>query len=327
MKRRDFIGFFASGAALSFAPRVASKPTPVIGYLHFSNPADHIGSRPHAAFLDGLNDTGFFVDKNVAIVYGWADGKYEHSHELVANLVGKNVDVIVAFGPPLARAAKEGTSTIPIVFEVGNDAVEAGLVTSLSHTGGNATGINVLFTQLTPKLLEIMAELIPQAKTFGLLVNPGSPTAEPNVRMAKEAASAGGVQLVALKASTPTEIDAAFAGASEAHVEALIVGADPFLGNQRGQLTAQAANHKMPMIYFTSGFTDDGGLISYGANLPAVYRQMGVYVGRILMGERPSDLPVEQPTKFELSINLKTAKTLGLTVPASLLSRADEVIE
>ena len=195
MRRRVFIGLLASTAALPFAARAASKPMPVIGYLHFSNAADHINSPLHPAFLRGLNDTGFFVNKNVTIEYRWAEGKYEHAQELGADLVGKNVDVIVAFGPPLALAAKKATSTIPIVFEVGNDAVEIGLVNSLSHPGGNATGINVLFTQLVPKLLEIMAELIPQAKIFGLLVNPSGPTAEPNIGMAKEATGAKGAQL------------------------------------------------------------------------------------------------------------------------------------
>jgi putative ABC transport system substrate-binding protein len=327
MRRRSFISLFAGAAVLSIAVPAAPKSAPVIGYLHFSGPAEHIGGPLHAAFLKGLNDAGFFVDKNVAIEYRWAEGKYEHSREMVADLIGKNVDVIVAFGPPLARAAKEATSTIPIVFEVGNDAVEAGLVTSLSRPGGNATGINVLFTQLTPKLLETIAELVPQATTFGLLVNPGSPTAEPNIKLAKEAATAKRAQLVVLKANTPSEIDAAFELASEAHVEAVIVGADPFLGNQRKQLFVQAATHEIPTIYFAGGFTVDGGLISYGANLDAVYHRMGVYAARILKGEKPSDLPVEQPTKFDLSINLKTAKALGLTVPPSLLSRADEVIE
>ena len=228
----------------------------------------------HTAFLKGLNETGFFVDKNIRIEYRWADGNYERSHDMVTDLVGKNVDVIVAFGPPLARAAKEGTSTIPIVFEVGNDAVEAGLVNSLSHPGGNATGVNVLFSEVTPKLLEVIGEMVPEARTFGLLVNPASPTAEPNIRMAKETAAAKGVQLVVLPASTPKEIDAAFAGAGGAHIEAIIVGADLFLGNQRKQLFAQAASHRFPVIYFTSGFAREGGLISHGPNLFDVYRRM-----------------------------------------------------
>jgi putative ABC transport system substrate-binding protein len=326
MRRRELIGLFVS-AALPIAGRAASKPIRVIGYLHFSSSGEHRGGPLNGAFLNGLNETGFFIGKNVDVEYRWAVGEYERSREMVTDLVRKKVDVIVAFGPPLARAAKEGTSTIPIVFEVGNDAVESGLVTSLSHPGGNATGINVLFTELTPKLLEIIAELIPDAKTFGLLVNPGSPTAKPNVSTATEAAAAKGARLVVLKASTPDEIDAAFLAADEAHVEAVVIGADPFLGNQRKQLIAQAAGHKIPAIYFASGFARDGGLMSYGPNLAAVYRQMGVYVGRILIGDKPSDLPVEQPTKFDLAINLKTAKKLGLTVPPSLLGRADEVIE
>jgi len=322
MRRRDFIGLLASAAALPTALRAASK-MPVIGYLHFSNAAGPLDS----AFREGLNQIGFFVDQNVAIEYRWADGKYERSHEMAAGLVARNVDIIVAFGPPLARAAKDATSTIPIVFEVGNDAVEAGLVSSLSHPGGNATGVNVLFTEVTPKLLEIVSELVPRAQTFGLLANPNSPTADPNIRMAQDAARAKGAQLVVLKAGTAAEIDAAFANAVDAHVDAIVVGADPFLGNQRQQFIAQAASRRKPAIYFTNGFTSDGGLISYGANLPSVYRRMGLYVGRILKGEKPSDLPVEQPTQFDLSINLKTARELGLNVPSSLLSRADEVIE
>ena len=262
MRRRSFIGLFASAAALSIATPAAPKSAPVIGYLHFSNPAEHTGGPLHAAFVKGLNDGGFLIDKNVAIEYRWAEGKYENSREMVADLIGKNVDVIVAFGPPLARAAKEGTSTIPIVFEVGNDAVEAGLVTSLSRPGGNATGINVLFSRLTPKLLETIAELVPQAKTSGLLVNRAARQPNRTLSWQMKQPPRKVASLVVLKANTPSEIDAAFEGASDAHVQAVIVGADPFLGNQRKQLVVQAANHKMPAIYFSRGFTVEGGLIS-----------------------------------------------------------------
>jgi putative ABC transport system substrate-binding protein len=220
---------------------------------------------------------------------------------MAADLVGRKVDVIAAFGPPLARAAKDATSTIPIVFEVGNDAVEAGLVNSLARPGGNATGLSVLFTQLTPKLLELISEIVPEVRIVGLLVNPNSPTAEPTIRDAQEAARAKGVQLAILKASTESEIEAAFSALIDLRADAVIVGADPFLGNQRLQIVAQAAQRKIPAIYFSDGFTALGGLISYGASLAAVYRRMGVYAGKILKGEKPANLPVEQPTKLTIT--------------------------
>jgi putative tryptophan/tyrosine transport system substrate-binding protein len=322
MRRREFMGLIAGAGAWPLAAR-AQKTMPVIGYLHFAKP----GSPLQEAFLQGLKDTGYFVGQNVAMEYRWAEGQYDRSQAMAADLVGRKVDVIAAFGPPLARAAKDATSTIPIVFEVGNDPVEAGLVISLARPGGNATGVSVLFTQLTPKLLEIVSEIVPQVTIVGLLVNPNSPTAEPTVRDAQEAARAKGVQLAVLRASTESEIDAAFANLIDLRADAVIIGADPFLGNQRLQLIAQAAHHKVPAIYFSDGFTASGGLISYGTSLLAVYRRMGVYAGKILKGEKPANLPVEQPTKFDLSINLKTARTLGLNVPPSLLSRADDVIE
>jgi putative ABC transport system substrate-binding protein len=323
MRRRELIGLIAGAAALPITARAQKRAMPVIGYLHFAEP----GSPMQEAFLQGLKDTGYLAGQNVAIQYEWAEGQYDRSKAMAADLVDHKVDVIVAFGPPLARAAKEATSTIPIVFEVGSDAVEAGLVTSLAHPGGNATGLNVLFTQLTPKLLELISEIVPQVRIVGLLVNPDSPTAQPTIRDAQEAARAKGVELPILKARTAGEIDAAFAALIDLRADAVIVGADPFLGNQRLQIIAQAAHSKIPAIYFSDGFTASGGLISYGANLSAVYRRMGVYAGKILKGEKPADLPVEQPTEFNLSINLQTAKTLGLNVPPSLLSRADEVIE
>jgi putative ABC transport system substrate-binding protein len=323
MRRREFIGLIGGAAVWPLAARAQRKPMPVIGYLHFAKP----GSALQDAFLEGLKETGYVPGQNVAVEYRWAEGQYDRSQALAADLVGRKVNVIAAFGPPLARAAKDATSTIPIVFEVGNDAVEAGLVTSLAHPGGNATGMSVLFTQLTPKLLELISELVPQVGIVGLLVNPNSPTAEPTIRDAQEAARAKGVKLSVLKASTESEIDAAFAALIELRADAVIVGADPFFGNQRLQIIAQAARSKIPAVYFSDGFTASGGLISYGASLQAVYQRMGVYVGKILKGEKPADLPVEQPTKFDLSINLRTARALGLNVPPTLLGRADEVIE
>ena len=324
MKRREFIGLIAGAGAWPLSARVQQqKAMPVIGYLHFGKP----GSPLQDAFLQGLKDIGYVAGQNVSIEYRWAEGQYDRSQAMAADLVGRKVDVIAAFGPPLARAAKDATSTIPIVFEVGNDAVEAGLVTSLARPGGNATGLSVLFTQLTPKLLELISEIVPEVRIVGLLVNPNSPTAEPTIRDAQEAARAKRVQLAILKASTESEIVAAFSALIDLRADAVIVGADPFLGNQRQQIIALAAQRKIPAIYFSDGFTALGGLISYGASLPAVYRRMGAYAGKILKGEKPANLPVEQPTKFDLSINLKTARSLGLNVPASLLGHADEVIE
>jgi putative ABC transport system substrate-binding protein len=325
MNRREFITVIG-GAAVSWplAAHAQQKAMPVIGYLHFAAPA----YTPTAtAFLQGLSETGYVEGQNVAIEYRWAEGQYDRLPAMAADLVGRKVDLIAAFGPPPAKAAKSATSTIPIVFEVGNDAVEAGLVASLARPGGNATGLSILFTQLTPKRLELLCELIPQAKTIALLVNPNSPTAEPSIRGAQEAARAKGVQLSILNASTESEIDAAFATFVNLQADGLIIAADPFFDTRREQLVAPAAHYKVPTIYFERAFSTAGGLISYGTSLPAVYRQMGIYAGRILKGEKPADLPVEQPTKFEMIINLKTAKVLGLTVPPKLIFTADEVIE
>jgi putative tryptophan/tyrosine transport system substrate-binding protein len=246
MRRREFIGLIGGAAVWPLAARAQRKPMPVIGYLHFAKP----GSALQDAFLEGLKETGYVPGQNVAVEYRWAEGQYDRSQALAADLVGRKVNVIAAFGPPLARAAKDATSTIPIVFEVGNDAVEAGLVTSLAHPGGNATGMSVLFTQLTPKLLELISELVPQVGIVGLLVNPNSPTAEPTIRDAQEAARAKGVKLSVLKASTESEIDAAFAALIELRADAVIVGADPFFGNQRLQIIAQAARSKIPAVFF-----------------------------------------------------------------------------
>jgi putative ABC transport system substrate-binding protein len=325
MKRRGFITLIGGAAAsLPFAARAQQKAMPVIGYFHFASPA----YTPMAAsFLQGLKEAGFTEGQNVAIEYRWAEGQYDRLPAMAADLVGRKVDLIAAFGPPVARAAKNATSTIPIVFEVGNDAVEAGLVASMARPGGNATGFSILFTQLTAKRLELLCELIPQARTIALLVNPKSPTAAPSIRNAQEAASAKGVQLSILNASTESEIDSAFATFVNAPADGLIISADPFFDTRREQLVAPAARYRIPTIYFEREFSAAGGLISYGSSLPSVYRQMGVYAARILKGEKPADLPVEQPTKFEMVINLKTANALGLTVPPKLIFTADEVIE
>jgi putative tryptophan/tyrosine transport system substrate-binding protein len=325
MKRCEFMTLVGGAAASApFAARAQQKTMPVIGYFHFATSAY---TPTAAAFLQGLKETGYVEGQTVAIEYRWAEGQYDRLPAMAADLVGRKVDLIAAFGPPVARAAKNATPTIPIVFEVGNDAVEAGLVASMARPGGNATGFSILFIQLTPKRLELLCELIPQARTIALLVNPKSPTAAPSIRAAQEAASAKGVQLSILNASTENEIDSAFATLTNAPADGLIIAADPFFDTRREQLVAPAARYRIPTIYFEREFSTSGGLISYGSSLPAVYRQMGIYAGRILKGEKPDDLPVEQPTKFEMVINLKTANTLGLAVPPKLISTADEVIE
>jgi putative ABC transport system substrate-binding protein len=297
---------------------------PVIGYLHFAAPEYVPTSDP---FLQGLREFGYVEGQNVAVEYRWAEGHYDRLPSLANDLVGLKVDLIAAFGPPPAKAAKNATSSIPIVFEVGNDAVEAGLVASLARPGGNATGVSVLFTQLTPKRLELLCELLPKASTIALLINPNSPTAEPSVRGAPEAASAKGMQLSILKATNVEEIEAAFATIVASKTDGLIIAADPFFDSRREQLVARAARNKVPTIYFENEFSNAGGLMSYGPSLAAVYRRMGLYAGRILKGEKPDELPVEQPTTFQMVINLRTARELGIEVPQNLLFTADEVIE
>ena len=262
----------------------------------------------------------------MAIEYRWAEGRYDRLPALVADLVDRKVDVIVAAGPPAARAAKSATSTIPIVFGSG-DPVREGLVESLARPGGNLTGVSVLTVELMAKRLELLSELVPQAKVIALLVNPNNPDTEPMIRDVQEAARTKGVQLPILKARSESEIDAAFASLVQLQAGGLVVGTDPFFASQHEQLLALAARHAIPATYDFRDFAAAGGLISYGTSLTGTYRQLGIYAGRILSGAKPTELPVQQPTTFELVVNLKTAKALGLTVPPSILARADEVIE
>src|SRR6202790_1148337 len=327
MRRREFVGLIGGAAALWSLAAKAQGKVPVIGYLHFATP-DY---QPAAAsFLKGLAETGFIEGKDFSVAYRWAEGHYDRLPAMASELVGLEVDLIAAFGPPpakAAKAAKAASSTIPIVFEVGNDAVEAGLVESLARPGGNATGLNILFTQLTAKRLELLCKLLPGAKNITLLVNPKSPTAEPSIRDAQAGARSKGVQLSTLNASNDGEIETAFLEFGKMQSDGLIVAADPFFDTRREQLAAAAARHKVSTIYFEPEFSAVGGLISYGSRLSSVYRQMGIYAGRILKGEKPADLPVEHPTKFELAINLKTARALGIEIPPELLFTADEVVE
>jgi putative tryptophan/tyrosine transport system substrate-binding protein len=318
------VGGAATLNAVPFDLRAQQKSAVVIGYLHFASP-DYVPGT--SEFLQGIREKGYVEGDNLQVEYRWAEGRYDRLPAMASDLVARKVDLIAAFGPPPARAAKNATSAIPIVFEVGNDAVEAGLVASLPPPGGNATGFSILFTQLTPKRVDLLCEFIPQARRIALLINPASPTADPSIRGAEEGVRSRGVQLSVLKASTESEIDAAFASVVSLQGDGLVVSADPFFDTRRVQLVDTAARHRVPTIFFEREFCQFGGLISYGSSLADVYREMGVYAGRVLNGEKPANLPVVQPTNFEFVINLKTAKALGLNVPEKLLATANEVIE
>ena len=338
MRRRDFIIFLAGAmAAWPLAARAQQRAKPVIGLLM---PVSSFAPLRDAT-RHGLAETGFVAPaqwgehaegraegQNVAIEYRLAEGHYDRLPALAADLVGRKVDVILTIGGELpARAAKGATSTIPIVSIFGADPVDAELVASLARPGGNLTGFTLLGTELTAKTLELLSELVPQAGVVALLVDPGYPQTERITRDAQQAARTKGVQLPILKAGTASEIDEAFSALVQLHAGALLVGGNPFYFFQREQLVALAARHAVPAIYGWREFPEAGGLISYGTSVAVVQRQAGVYVGRILKGAKPADLPFQQPSTFELVINLKTAKALGLTISHTVLLRADEVIE
>ena len=328
MRRRDFVTLLGGAAAAwLLAARAREKVMPVIGFLSGVSPGP---SAPYAAaFQRGLGETGYVEGQNLAIEYRWAEGRFDRLPALAADLVARKVDLIVASGGgnPSARAAKSATSTIPIVFASGGDPVAIGLVASLARPGRNLTGVSILTDELMPKRLELLSELAPQAKVIALLVNPNYAGTEAIIRNVQEAARAKGLQLPILNAGNEGEIDAAFAPLARLQAGGLVVGSDPFFNSRREQLVALAASHAVPAIYEWRDFAAAGGLISYGTSLTSVYRQLGIYAGKVLKGAKPADLPVQQPTRFELVINLKTAKTLDLAVPQSILGRADEVIE
>jgi putative ABC transport system substrate-binding protein len=327
MRRRDFITAIGGSAiAWPLAARTQQKAMPVIGVLHTGSPGP--SSEPFmAAFRQGLSEADYVEGQNVAIEYRWAEGHYDRLPALAADLVDRKVDLIMASSPPSALAAKNATSTIPIVFRGGADTVGDGLVASLARPGGNLTGVSFLVDELTTKRLELLSELVPRAEVIALLVNPNNAAAERVIRDMQETARTKGLQLHVLKARSEGEIDTAFASLVQLHAGALVVGGDPFLSSRRAQLVALASRYAVPSIYAWREFAASGGLISYGASLTLAFRLVGHYAGKVLKGAKPADLPVEQPTRFELVINLKAAKALGLEVPASLLARANEVIE
>ncbi len=326
MKRRDFI-VVLGGAAAAWPPALrAQQPSiPVIGFL--GSRASGEDPQLLTSFRLGLKEAGYVEGQNVVIDYRFAENQYDRLPALAAGLVQRQVVLIAANGPA-AQAAKAATSTIPIVFAVGFDPVEVGLVASLNRPGGNVTGVSILDVELGPKRLELLRELVPKATIIAVLVNPTDPVRAGNIsRAVQTAARILGLQSNVLQASSERDFDAVFESLRQMRADGLVIGGEPFFNSRSEQLGALTARHKVPTIFQFREFTAGGGLASYGASLTDSYRQVGVYAARILKGERPADLPIVQASKFELVINLKTAKALGLTVPAKLLATADEVIE
>jgi putative ABC transport system substrate-binding protein len=324
MRRRELITLLGGAAEWPVGVRAQQAAVPVVGWLCSGLPdawAVYV-----AAFRQGLGDAGYVEGQNVLIEYRWAEDHYERLPILAADLVRRQVAVLAA-NTPAVPVAKAATSTIPIVFMTSADPVATGLVSNLNRPGGNLTGVTTLFMELGPKRLQLLHELVPTATAIVLLVNPSIPNAEAQLRDLQEAARTLGLQLRVLRASSERDIDTVFATLVQQRADALIVANDPFFISRRDQIVAQAARNALPGIYFFRDFITAGGLMSYGPSFTNVSRQIGIYTGKILKGAKPADLPVMQPTKFELVMNLKTASALGLTVPPSILARADEVIE
>jgi putative tryptophan/tyrosine transport system substrate-binding protein len=323
--RREFITLLGGAAAWPLSARAQQAAMPVIGFLHSEAPGRYT-SPILRAFRQGLSESGHVEGRNVAIEYRWAESRYDRLPDLAGDLVGRGVNVIVANGPAI-QAAKTATTTIPIVFFAGGDPIKLGLVASLAQPGGNLTGVTNLGTELGPKRLELLHELVPVATSFAVLVNPTYPDAAAQSEAAQAAARARSLRLDVFHASTERDFDSLFAALAERRVGGLVIVTDPFFNNRAAQLAALALRHAMPTVYHMLEFVTAGGLAGYGNSNTDLWRQIGIYTGRILKGEKPADLPVMQPTKFELLINLNTAKALGLTVPDKLLVTADEVIE
>jgi putative ABC transport system substrate-binding protein len=327
VRRRRVLALFAS-AALSPLLARGQQSMPVIGWLSSGSPtSDNIPGRL-PAFRRGLTESGYAEGQNVAIEYRWAEGQYDRFPVLAADLVHHGVAVIVTPGPSQAFAAKAATSTIPIVFDLGIDPVQSGLVASLNHPGGNITGVSLLNAELAGKRLDLLHELLPTATVVALLVNPANPSnTELETTSLQDAARVLGLRAHVLRASTLIEIDAAFEALGDLQAAALVVAGDAFFTSHRNEIVALAARHAVPAIYIYREFAEAGGLMSYGTDLADSYRQVGIYTGKILKGANPADLPVQQVVKIGLIVNLKTAKSLGVTVPPAILARADEVIE
>lgn len=326
MRRRDFVSLLG-GVAVTWplAARAQQQAMPVIGFLHGTSLETRRAEV--TSFHRGLSDTGYVEGQNVAVEYRWAEGRYDRLPAMAADLVGRQVSVIAAFGTAAALAAKAATTTIPVVFIVGGDPVALGLVVSLSQPGGSITGVTPLNDQLAPKLLELLHELVPKAAVIGYLINPNNATSENLSRQVEVAERTIGQRVHILNASTEHDFDPAFATLDQIRAGGLCVQGDTFFNGRRKQLVALAAHHSIPTIYAFRDYALAGGLMSYGTSLWDAYHQVGIYAARILNGEKPADLPVQQSVKVEFIINLKTAKALGLTFPLSLLGRADEVIE
>jgi putative ABC transport system substrate-binding protein len=326
LKRREFITLLGGAATWPLAARAQQAAMPVIGFLNSESP--DLFAYLVRAFRQGLSQSGYVEDSNVAIEYRWAEGQYDRLPALVADLIRREVTVIAANSPAPVLAAKAATTTIPIVFATGYDPVAAGLVASLARPGGNLTGVTSLTAEVGPKRVELLHELVPTATSIALLVNPAAVAIRETISTDLQAAARKlGLQFHVVHASAVRDFDAVFATLAQLQAGGLVIGSDPFFNSQSEQLAALAIRHAVPAVYQYREFAVAGGLMSYGGSLTDMYHQVGVHTGRILKGEKPADLPVQQSTKVELIINLKTAKALGLTVPLPLLGRADEVIE
>jgi len=326
VRRREFVLLLGGAMTAARALHAQQKALPVIGYLNATSPRPYAANV--AAFLEGLREAGWVEGQNVVIEYRWAENHNDQLPAFAADLVGRRVDVIVASGGLVAvLAAKSATSKTPIVFTGVSDPVGSGLVAGLAHPGGNITGFSPFALELLPKRLELIFELVPRAREIALLVNSKEPRAERVIKEIEEAARTKGLQIQPLIVGGEDEIAAAFMTLVQRHADALLVSPDPFFSLQREKIVALAARHAVPAAYPWREDAAVGGLISYGPSITAIRRQVGIYVGRILKGTKPADLPVQQPTTFELVVNVKTAKALGLTVPPAILARADEIIE